>query len=211
MVKLAKIKVSKLQKRLSGELPKPKNHRNVRATTITPNQPVSAKDPFSKLQEPTPPTPHIIYMSRSEIEQFDVGNTPVVSLLHGGFHNPNFTGKMLRIPFEVGDAGEKEAEKLINFLADIRGTDRIIVHCMYGEQRSRAVAGAINRILNALEDTDYPSYHYASGKYRLDARCWGGGDAESFRAICRAFPKQGRDVYQKRLSEIKAVECVEVQ
>lgn len=151
MVKLSKIKVSKVLARI-GKKPKNrgpvqvKEYANISKSTTVPKTPTT--DDVSGLTE------YVAFMSADVASRTNTADTPTISVTHV---SPwSMKDNHLSIPFEVGDFRESMFDRLADFIDKNATSPKFAVHCTYGSQRSRAVAHFIAAFLEHRHQRSLP-------------------------------------------------------
>jgi hypothetical protein len=125
--------------------------------------PVS-KDITIDAQHQLPTEPHIEFMGVEDVLLCDLTGLPVLSLSDERMFFPT-AKEHVQLYFQPGSTSTEHLERLMRFINDHIDEPRIIVHCSFGEQHSRAMAKAIKDIIDTVKDVSLSVYRYCQGTW----------------------------------------------
>lgn len=195
MVKLAKVKLSKIHKRVLGILPaSTSNGRHYFAVDEKP-QPVSTRPFHQEMRQPSlntrvrhnklPEDKHVVFMGVNAVQSYNTKDAAVISMSYEDVDFPE-AKEVLRLKYEPGEITREQCDEVVAFIRRNKDTN-FVAHCTYGEQRSRGVAHAIAEILMFMNGDNVEVYRHHLGLWTDDGGRLNEGDVMSYKRIYHAY------------------------
>lgn len=188
MTKLNSKKISKLQHRLNGTSPAVKQKHRI-LPRLNKNYEYSDAVSHTSKDKQTPAFPFVAFMGVREVRGMDTKDTPVISMSDECIAFPD-AKETLRLQFNPGEIERSMVFEILEFIERHKDAPKIIVHCTYGEQRSRAVAHAIRRILDTINNSEMGIYRFYMDMWVDSSNDFDYGDESTFNAIYKTWHRQ---------------------
>lgn len=191
------IKISKIQKRLAT---KAANRLPVKSVVKTPvvtqnysHPPTNYEDNRSTSSQ-EPAEPHVVFMSASNAGRYNLKGAAVLSLVNANL-NTKEAVDYAQTRFDVCEITPRAIETIHNFVKSNLECNKFVIHCTYGEQRSRAVAHFIKRVIDSSRSNrNFGIYRFESDRYTSDLDRLSRGDMISYRALMRDWREMDSEV-----------------
>lgn len=181
------IKISKIQQRLAqaAYLRSPAKFNQAAVAKIRNQAAEELYDPVPAPVAAEPQGPLVLFMSAADAGEYNLEGAAVLSLV-GAYLDTTKARDYRQTRFEVGEITPKAITAIHDFVQDNIDCDKFIVHCTYGEQRSRAVAHYIKRVVDHHRKTrELGLYRFDSGRYRSDMDNLAYGDLSTYKFLVR--------------------------
>lgn len=190
------IKISKIQQRLAQatHLRSPAKRNHAAVAKIRNAAPEEFYNPIPAPVATEPQGPLVLFMSAADAGKYNLEGAAVLSLVSTDL-DVSKARDYRQTRFEVGEITPKAIATIHDFVQDNIDCDKFIVHCTYGEQRSRAVAHYIKRVADHHRKTrELGLYRFDNGRYRSDVDNLAFGDLSTYKFLVRYWRDKQAEV-----------------